>query len=356
MPIFCDNRTRHASTIWRLLVVVAVGVLTAVSAAAADAAPVTVRVGIVQAASDAPFFIADKKGYFAEEGIHVDFTVLTDMVPSLATGQLDVGGVSTSAGLFNAAARGLDIKIVADKGSTPPGYDFDPILVRKDLVDSGKVKTFADFKGLKVAGFFKGSGSEVTLNEALGRGGLEFADIDLVYLPFAEQVLALRNKAINASITAEPSATEAVISEAAVRFSPGGQVYPDHQLAVLLYGGDFIKKSPEIAKKFMRAYIKGARDYNDTLKGGKIAGPNAENIISILTETTFIKDPAIYREITANGINPNGHVNMGSLRKDLAFYKAQGMIDGNISVEDVVDDSYVDTVIKELGPYVATPK
>ena len=335
--------------------VVAAGLLTAASPAA-GAAPVTVRVGIVQAASDAPFFIADKKGYFAEEGIRVDYTVLTDMVPSLATGQLDVGGVSNSAGLFNAAARGLDIKIVADKGSTPPGYDFDPILVRKDLVDSGKVKTFADFKGLKVAGFIKGSGSEVTLNEALGRGGLKFSDIDLVYLPFAEQVLALRNKAVDASITAEPSATQAVISGAAVRFSPGGQVYPDHQLAVLLYGGDFIKKSPEIAKKFMRAYIKAARDYNDALKGGKIAGPNAEDIISILTETTFIKDPAIYREITANGINPNGHVNMDSLRKDLAFYKAQGMVEGNVSVEDVVDNSYVDAVIKELGPYAGPPK
>ena len=228
--------------------------------------------------------------------------------------------------------------------------------MRKDLVDSGKVKTFADFKGLKVAGFNKGSGSEVTLNEALGRGGLEFSDIDLVYLPFAEHVLALRNKAVDASITAEPSATQAVISGAAVRFSPGGQVYPDHQLAVLLYSGDFIKKSPEIAKKFMRAYIKAARDYNDALEGGKIAGPNAEDIISILTETTFIKDPAIYREITANGINPNGRVNMDSLRKDLAFYKAQGMVEGNVSVEDVVDESYVNAVIKELGAYAGTPK
>ena len=119
MPIFGDNRTRRASPIRRLLVGMAAGLLAAVSAAA-GAAPVTVRVGIAQAASDAPFFIADKKGYFAEEGIRVDYTVLTDMVPSLATGQLDVGGVSNSAGLFNAAARGLDIRIVADKGSTPP--------------------------------------------------------------------------------------------------------------------------------------------------------------------------------------------------------------------------------------------
>ena len=47
---------------------------------------------------------------------------------------------------------------------------------------------------------------------------------------------------------------------------------------------------------------------------------------------------------------------MASLRKDLAFYKAQGMVEGNVSVEDVVDGSYVDAVIKELGPYAGTPK
>ena len=356
MPIFCDSRTRCAPVLRRSLLGIAAGLLAAIFAAAAGAAPVTVRVGIAQAASDAPFFIADKKGYFAREGISIDYTVLTDMVPSLATGQLDVGGVSNSAGLFNAAARGLNVKIVADKGSTPPGYDFDPILVRKDLVDSGKVKTFADFKGLKVAGFSKGSGSEVTLNEGLQRGGLKFGDIDLVYLPFAEHVLALRNKAVDASITAEPSATQAVISGAAVRFSSDQQVYPNHQLAVLLYSGDFIKKNPDIAEKFMRAYIKGARDYNDALKGGKIAGPNAEDIISILTEMTFIKDADIYRKITPNGINPDGHVNMASLRKDLAFYKAQGMVEENVGVEDVVDDSYVDAVVKELGPYAGPPK
>ena len=112
----------------------------------AHAQTATVRVALVQAVSDAPFFIADKKGYFAQEGIRVTFSVLREMIAPLGTGQLDVGGTSTSAGLFNAVERGINIKIVADKGSTPPGYGYQPILVRKDLVESGKVKSFADFK------------------------------------------------------------------------------------------------------------------------------------------------------------------------------------------------------------------
>ncbi|WP_281032743.1 hypothetical protein [Phyllobacterium bourgognense] len=38
-------------------------------------------------------------------------------------------------------ARGIGIKVVADKGSTPPGYGYQPLLVRKDPVESGKYKS-----------------------------------------------------------------------------------------------------------------------------------------------------------------------------------------------------------------------
>jgi len=318
----------------------------------ADAhADTTVRVGIAAASSDAPFFIADKKGYFKQEGIQVTFTTLTNMVAPLGTGQLDVGGISASAALYNAAARGVDIKIVADKGSTPPGHGYQPLLVRKDLVDSGKVKDFRDLKGLKIAGFARGSASTSTLNETLKKGGLRFSDVELVYMGFPQHVLALQNKAVDASMTTEPSATKAVQSGAAVRFVGDDVIYPNHQLAVVLYGGDFIKKRPDIAKKFMRAHLKAVRDYNDALKDGKLAGAKAPEIISILTEYTDIKDPNVHKAITSNGNNPDGKVYEASLKKDLQFFKDQGLIEGTISIEQVVDHSFVDAVVNELGPY-----
>lgn len=319
----------------------------------ARAEPATVRVGIIQAVSDAPFFIAEKKGYFLHEGIKAEFVVLKDMIPSLATGQIDVAGISTSASLYNAAVRGIDVKIVADKGSTPLGYGYQPIMVRKDLVSSGRVKSFADFKGLKVAGFNNGSASMSTLSEALAKGGLKLADISVVYMAFAQHVLALTNGAVDASITTEPSASEAVKRGVAVRFASDDSIYPDHQLAVVLYSGEFVKKQADAGRRFMRAYIRAARDYNDALKGGKLAGANAAEVISILTEYTAIKDPQVHRDSTAAGINPNGGVYVASLKKDLDFFKAQGLISGTVSVEQVLDTSFAEAAVKELGPYVS---
>jgi NitT/TauT family transport system substrate-binding protein len=122
--------------------------------AAAPANAQTVTVGVAAATSDAPIFIADKKGYFKQEGLDVKVTAFksaSDMVAPLGTGQLDAGAGSASAGLYNAVARGIKIRIVADKASSPPGYGATKIVVRKDHIDSGRYKEPKDLKGMKFA-------------------------------------------------------------------------------------------------------------------------------------------------------------------------------------------------------------
>jgi ABC-type nitrate/sulfonate/bicarbonate transport system substrate-binding protein len=79
-----------------------------------------VKVGTLSSSSDAPFFIADAKGYFAEQAIKVEFVPFkssTEMIAPLGQGQIDVGGGGLAAAIFNAVARGVDLRIVADKGA-----------------------------------------------------------------------------------------------------------------------------------------------------------------------------------------------------------------------------------------------
>jgi len=315
---------------------------------------IPVHIGVVNASSDAGFFIADKRGYFRAEGLSVEFTSFNSaakMVAPLGAGQLDVGGGSPSAGLYNAVARGINIKIVADKASTPPGYGFQPLLVRKDLIDSGRFKSLKDLKGMKIAGSAPGSASTSTLNEILKKAGLKTADIERVFMGFPQHVMALQNKAVDAALTTEPSATRALQSGAAVKVMGDDEAYPNHQLAVVLYAGSFIREKPEAARRFMRAYLRGVRDYNDVLKDGRLAGPGSEAIIDILIANTSTKDAAIYRTIHASACNPNGKVNEESLNKDLQYFKDEGLIQGQVSVSQVVDHSFVAAALKDLGPY-----
>ncbi len=322
--------------------------------AAGGAAAQTVTVGAASTISDAPIFIAERKGFFRDEGLDVkvvNFRSASDMVAPLGTGELDAGAGSAGAALYNAVARGIKIKIVADKASSPPGYGATKILVRKDLIDSGRYREPKDLKGLRFAMNAPGVSNTSTLNTLLKSVGLAYSDVQTVDLPFPDHVIALKNRSVEASASVEPGPAIAVRDGDAVVIRSDDEILPNHQIAVLLYSEDFARKRRDAAVRFMRAYIRAVRFYNGALANGRFAGANAAEVIAILSEATPIKSPAIYAAITPPGINPDGHVNTQSLAYDLAFYREQGLIKGAVNLDEVLDASFADAVVRELGPY-----
>jgi NitT/TauT family transport system substrate-binding protein len=316
--------------------------------------PVTIRVGVLNVGTDAPFLIADKKGYFKDEGLNVVFTTFASagqMVVPLSSNQLDAGGGAPAVGIYNAAAHGIDVKVVADRASDAPGYGFDPLLVRTELIKSGRFKTPKDLKGMTIAGNQPGSVSTVALYELLKKYGLGWSDVNRVNLDYPEHVAALQNAKVDASITTEPEASQAELGGGVTRIMGDDAWYPNQEISVLIYGGAFIRNHRDLAKKFMRAYIRAARYYIGALKGGHFAGPNAADVIAILTATTGLKDQEAYKRLTPGSIDPDGKLNLASMRKDLQYFKDQGLIEGNVKVEDIVDESVLTEVLKEIGPY-----
>lgn len=315
----------------------------------------TVRIASAGIVSDIGFFLAYKKGYFRDEGLNVDLTQMTNsvqMIAPLGRGQLDVGAGTVAVGLYNAVERDIALRAVADKGSMRPGYGFSGLLVRKDLIDSGRFKDFKDLKGMKIAVGTFGSANSSAVNESLKRGGLTWSDATMVELAFPQHLPAYANKAIDASMTNEPTATQAVKTGLAVRVAGNDEIYPNQQTAVVLYSELFMRERPQQALKFMRGYIRAVREYNDALKDGKLAGPNAEEVVSILTEFTFIKDPSIHREVTPAAIDPDGRLSLAGLRNDLEFFKQLKMLqDPTMTVERIVDTTIAAKAAQELGPY-----
>lgn len=309
------------------------------------------RVGVLNIITDAPFLIADRKGYFHDEGLDVAFTTFAsagNMVVPLSAGQLDVGGGAPAVGIYNGVAHGIDVKVVADKGSDPPGYGFDPLLVRTDLVKSGRYKTPKDLKGMTIAGNQPGSVSTVTLYVLLQKYGLGWSDVTRENLDYPDHVAALHNAKVDASITAEPQASEIEALGAATRIMGNDVWYPHQQISVVIYGGAFVRQNPDLAARFMRAYVRAVRFYQGALAGGHFAGRNAAEVIGILTQTTSLKDPERYKTMTPSAVDANARLNLASMRRDLQYFKDQGLIEGNVQVEDVVDQSFLERALKEL--------
>jgi NitT/TauT family transport system substrate-binding protein len=312
-----------------------------------------VNVGVVGLTTDIVFYLADKRGYFKEEGIKVElinFDSGAKMIAPLGVGQLDVGGGATSAGLYNAKARGLGLRIVADKGTNSAAYSYKALLVRKDLVQSGAFKSLKDLKGKKIAVVAKGAADESVLSQAVVKAGLAESDIERVYLGFSQHLVAFEKKAIDAAIAAEPDITMMVRSGVATRFVGIYDFYPIHQTSVLLYNEKFAKDKAT-ATGFLKAYLRAVRDYDTALKGGKLAGPGADGIIKALSEMTGIKDLSLLKESVPAFINPNGELNAESLQTDLKYFISAGLVSPQVTLDGLVDTSFITAVKPLLGPY-----
>lgn len=111
--------------------------------------PATVKMGFVPTTGQVGAYVAIDKGYFREQGITmelINFPGSSQAVAPLSTGNLDVISVPVTTALLNAADRGVEMKIVAGEGQSLPKWEYIWVVLRKDLADSGTVKTPADSK------------------------------------------------------------------------------------------------------------------------------------------------------------------------------------------------------------------
>ena len=271
----------------------------ALPAPAAD----VVKMGDLPVISNAGLYIAIEKGYFAERGITVEterFASGAKMIAPLSTGQIDVATGSPSAGLDNAVASGMDFRIVADKGQIRPKFSFTGgLLVRKDLIDSGAVKSIKDLKGKKIASGAKGIVLDYILAKTLESEGIPFDGVEVVYLSYPDGIKALASKAVDAAVAPEPWGVQAERQGVASRLFLSENVpsIATFQIGVVMYSGKLIKERPKVARDFMQAYVKGVKYYNDKgLKDPEVAAIVSKHT-SVPADTVratipFYADPA----------------------------------------------------------------
>ena len=313
-----------------------------------------VKIAYIGGTADVGFYIADARGYLKEAGIEVEFILAgssAKMVAPLATGDVDVGSGAVSAALYNAFDRGITMRVVADKSGNKGSLSYQHFLVRKTLWDSGEVRTLKDLKGRKFAATAQGNNESAVVEEAMRSVGLSSRDLDKVTLSMPQQVAAFANNAIDATLIAEPFLSAILKSGTAVSMMPVTKVREHSVTGIVIYSDHLIKTKPDIARRMMAAYIRGLRFYTDALKDGRLAGPGADEVTDIIAKYSVIKDKALLRSTIPHSVDPDGHVPMDSLRKDWEYYAAEKLISGKVSVENVVDTSFVETALKLLGPY-----
>ena len=310
--------------------------------------PVDVKVAIFGTLADAPFYVAIERGYFRDEGLNVE-TIASDsaprIIPFLAAGQIDVAGLSQSPALFNAVGRGVPIRLVGDKGRLSPNYDYAALVVRKDLVDEGRVRDYADLRGMRISTPGQGTALWAQLARVLDLGGMWFGDIEAETLSQPDSLPALANRALDAALLIEPFVTAAVGRGIGVRWKGAQEFAPNAQNGEVAYAPSFIESQPEAARRFMVAYLKGLRAYQDAFD----SGTDKEAMIDILIKHSPVKDRAVYYTMVPAGFELNGRINVDFLRAEQEIYGRAGLLTDPVDVTTLVDHQYADYAVARLG-------
>src|SRR5581483_7852340 len=324
---------------------------TAPAAAAAKPArePTTVRITDIQITSAAGSYIAAEKGYFREEGIDAQFIPMgaADQVPAIVANSADVAGAAINAFLFNAVARGVPVKGVADHGANLKDASAGGVVFRKDLYDSGAIRGPADLRGRKIGLSNSGSASDIALDRYLHEGGLDLTEMDLNYMGFPDLIPAFANKAIDAGYWQEPFTTIAVDRGLVVRGPIGYDVYPNQQIAVVLFR-DKLLSDRDLGLHYLRAYTRGVRDYVKAMQDRDPA--MFDQVVPILIEHTTVKERALYEKAIPSGLKPDPIPNVQSIVDDQEWYIAHGQQQERVNVQDFIDTSLVEEAIRQLGP------
>jgi|FaiFalDrversion2_1042247.scaffolds.fasta_scaffold00493_2 NitT/TauT family transport system substrate-binding protein len=188
--------------------VVTILVVCSVSSIPAQA-PVRLRVGIIPIVDLLQLFVADAKGYFAEEGLRVETTAMAggaQIAPAVEGGSLDVGW-SNVVSILLARERGFDFVFFA-----PGAFEVDPHnRVHQLLVPADSpVRGARDLVGKTVAVNTLANIPYLATLVWLDQQGVNPAQVRFVEIPFPDMPAALSGKRVDAAVVIEPFASVAL--------------------------------------------------------------------------------------------------------------------------------------------------
>lgn len=224
------------------------------------AAEEKVRVAISNfSASYIPIVLANKRGYYAEEGMGVEIILMAGLTGTRALigNSVEFGSASNP----TAAVQGAKLKILMVFNDKPPG----------SFMAQPSIKTIADVRGKRVGGSTIGSLDYGWLKEVLPKFGLNL-EKDVNFVPVGStsaRYVALRAGSIDAASLSPPSSLLAHSLGYSTFFN-----FADHLediQASIVATDDRLARQGDLVRRFMRATVKGQRVYHANRQEGTAA-------------------------------------------------------------------------------------
>jgi NitT/TauT family transport system substrate-binding protein len=301
---------------------------------------VAIMVGGLEKIIYLPYMLAERLGYYKEEGIIV--TLVEESAGQDAEEALLAGQVDGAGGFYDHTidlqSKGKYVEAVVTMADVPG----EQLMVSERL--RGKVKTLADLKGLTIGVTGLGSSTNMLASYNVVKGGNKESDYKPLPVGAGNTLIAaMQQGRIDAAVTSEPTASLLKDKHLAFTFVDMNSKQGTQESLGGLYAStslymknDYVKAHPDIVQKLANAYVK-------TLKWMSTHTP--EEIADKMPEEYYAGNKALYIEalkgqlpmFTTDGRMPAGAPE--NVLKILSTFKPNLK---NVKLEETYTNEFVD--------------
>lgn len=223
------------------------------------AAQEKIRLGVLPFSESLAAVVADKQGYFKEEGLAVEMTKFDSAalaVPVLQSGRMEIV-ISSTISTFQAVEQGLDAIVLAPAAvvRTAPPDTTVALIVRKDSIKDAK-----ELEGKRIAINVIRSTAWLHVVAALEKRGVDHTKVRFVEVPFPQMNDPLLNGQVDAVVQVEPFRSALMASgKTEILAWPYVETAPNTDITQYIALKPWVEKNRATAVKFVRAIAKGAQ-------------------------------------------------------------------------------------------------
>jgi NitT/TauT family transport system substrate-binding protein len=234
-------------------------VLVAALASQPASAQEKIKLGVLPFSESLASIVADKKGFFKEEGLEVELTKFDSgalAVPVLQSGRIDIV-LSNTVTTLQAIEQGLDAIVLAPGAivrTAPPDTTVALVVLK------GPIKLPKELEGKRIGVNVINSSAWLHVVAALDKHGVDRSKVRFTEVPFPQMNDPLLNGQLDAVAQVDPFRSALMATgKAEILGWPYVETAPNTDITQYIALKPWVDKNRATVAKFVRAVIKGAQ-------------------------------------------------------------------------------------------------
>lgn len=292
------------------------------------------RIGLGPWIGFGPFYLAQQKGFFKEEGIKVELTTITGLAErNSALRANQIQGLAAPVDYFVlSAGNGLPMQIVMVVDESTGG---DGMVAKKNI------KSIKSLKGKRI-GFQRGLPSEFFTRALLRENGMTLNDLVFTDLETAEAGAAFIAGRLDAATVWEPWLSKAA-EEGKGYVLASTKEHPNLIVDCLAFTPETVEKSPQDVAKIVRALFKAMNYWKmHPQEANDIMAPNfqvdSKKYAAMLSGASFCDLPR--NEAFFGSDSARGSI-YKTAETASVLWKASGVIKDSVTASAIVNNQFI---------------